>query len=300
MTSLTKISLVERLVAVFLVTWPIALTLPAQAKDICPQDYPSYISYADAITAKSRECQSITRAVFRSDSAYLSAWRTAGCDYESNCTKVSRKATPKQPAKVEETYNIDSLQIIHTKWDSEACAVGAMHSFQLKGVIGPDSTFAMTRLLKRNLPCTAADGSTVTPPVIYLNSDGGLLGDGYALGREFRRLGISVAVSAEKYCASSCAVAFLGGKRRLVADDGLVVFHAPYFAGKKNEAGSRDISCDVGDTALEELRAYYREMTDAEIGDRLFDRTMWYCSAEDGWVVKGGSAAELYGIATEK
>ena len=27
---------------------------------------------------------------------------------------------------------------------------------------------------------------------------------------------------------------------------------------------------------------------------------MWYCSAEDGWVVQGGSAAELFGIATEK
>ena len=51
---------------------------------------------------------------------------------------------------------------------------------------------------------------------------------------------------------------------------------------------------------LTELNAYYREMTDAETGNRLFERTMWYCSADDGWVVKGASAAELYGIATEK
>ena len=42
------------------------------------------------------------------------------------------------------------------------------------------------------------------------------------------------------------------------------------------------------------------EMMSDEVGDRLFERTMWYCSAEDGWVVKGGSAAELSGIATEK
>jgi len=62
----------------------------------------------------------------------------------------------------------------------------------------------------------------------------------------------------------------------------------------------RDISCDVGREALAELNAYYRKMTDAETGDRLFERTMWYCSADDGWVVKGASAAELYGIATEK
>ena len=37
----------------------------------------------------------------------------------------------------------------------------------------------------------------------------------------------------------------------------------------------RDISCDVGREALAELNAYYREMTDAETGDRLFERTMW-------------------------
>jgi len=45
---------------------------------------------------------------------------------------------------------------------------------------------------------------------------------------------------------------------------------------------------------------FYVAMTDKEVGERLFERTLWYCSAEDGWVVTGGSAAELYGIATEK
>ena len=64
--------------------------------------------------------------------------------------------------------------------------------------------------------------------------------------------------------------------------------------------GGRARRRDVGEEALAELRAYYQEMTGAETGDRLFERTMWYCSADDGWVVKGASAAELYGIATEK
>ena len=79
----------------------------------------------------------------------------------------------------------------------------------------------------------------------------------------------------------------------------MIMFHAPYFTGE-NVYGKRDISCEVGEEALANLNAYYQEMTDAETGDRLFERTMWYCSAEDGWVVKGGSAAELFGIATEK
>jgi hypothetical protein len=51
---------------------------------------------------------------------------------------------------------------------------------------------------------------------------------------------------------------------------------------------------------LEELERYYISMTDKEIGERLFERTMWYCSASDGWVITGGAAAELYGIATER
>ena len=36
-----------------------------------------------------------------------------------------------------------------------------------------------------------------------------------------------------------------------------------------------------------------------EAGKRIFDRTMWYCSAEDGWIVTGGNAAKLFEIATE-
>ena len=295
MTFLNKSDVAQKLSVIILSAGAFALALPAQAKSICPQDYPSYKSYVDALSQKNERCHSLIRKGITSGAEY----RSAGCDQKSSCSRYDREAKPEQTSKVVETYNIDLLQIVHTKRESEACVAGAIHSFQLQGVIGPDSTFAMKRLLERNVPCTAADGSTVTAPIVYLNSGGGLLNDGYALGREFRRLGISVAIGAKKQCASSCAVTFLGGKKRVVADDGQVMFHAPYFVGK-NQAGVRDVNCDVGENALAELRAYYQEMTDAETGERLFERTMWYCSAEDGWVVKGGSAAELYGIATEK
>ena len=118
-------------------------------------------------------------------------------------------------------------------------------------------------------------------------------------GIKLRELGVTTIVEDNSTCASSCAVAFLGGEVRRVTERGSLLFHAPYFQGK-NEYGKRDITCEVGEEALANLNAYYRKMTDAETGDRLFERTMWYCSAEDGWVVKGGSAAELFGIATEK
>ena len=82
-------------------------------------------------------------------------------------------------------------------------------------------------------------------------------------------------------------------------DKGQIMFHAPYFSGR-SEYGEKDIDCNVGEESLNELMGYYISMTDKETGERLFERTMWYCSADDGWVVTGGAAAELYGIATER
>ena len=154
-------------------------------------------------------------------------------------------------------------------------------------------------LLRRNPPCKDSDEEILVPPIVIMNSRGGLLADGYALGRELRRLNPTVKIADGSQCASSCAVAFLGDARRIVASEASVMFHAPYFPGR-NERGMRDVNCDVANQSLETLNAYYREMTSDEVGDRLFERTMWYCSAEDGWVVKGASAAELSGIATEK
>ena len=200
-----------------------------------------------------------------------------------------------------ETFNIGLLKIVvkTRKLKNSICIGGALTKFELTGTIGPDSTFAMTKLLERNPPCLDTNGNVPAPTVINLNSKGGLLVDGYMLGRTFRRLGVTVEVADGDQCASSCAVAFLGGAKRLVQEDATILFHAPYFTGE-NSYGKRDISCDIGEEALSELNAYYREMTNNEVGDRLFDRTMWYCSAEFGWEIKGGSAAELYGIATEK
>jgi len=44
------------------------------------------------------------------------------------------------------------------------------------------------------------------------------------------------------------------------------------------------------------LLEYYQEMTSPEQGERLMDRTMSYCSAEDGWVLRGSAVTELFGV----
>lgn len=199
-----------------------------------------------------------------------------------------------------DVYNIDSLRItVKTRDEAGRCVTGGHHIIELRGVIGPDSSFAMERLLSKNKSCYDEMGRLLYPVSISLASSGGLLSDGYALGQTLRNSNARVSIKNHNLCASSCAVAFLGGVRRHVEDSGSIVFHAPYFSGR-NEYGKIDVDCDVGDEALAELRAYYQKMTDDETGERLFERTMWYCSADDGWIVTGGAAAELYGIATER
>lgn len=220
-------------------------------------------------------------------------------DYCQNPEEAERKIALEAQWDTE-VYNIDLLKVTtQTKKNSRFCKSGSEHRILVEGQISPDSSFAMARLLSRLQPCKNASGREIMPVTVSLKSGGGLLNDGYLMGETFRKRGVTTIVEDGEICASSCAVAFLGGAKRLVEDGAAIMYHAPYFNGK-NSYGKRDINCNVGDKALAELNSYYRKMTDEETGDRLFERTMWYCSAEDGWVVKGGSAAELFGIATEK
>ena len=197
-----------------------------------------------------------------------------------------------------EVYNIDLLTI-QTQERNTGCLKGSEVIVTLSGMIGPDSSFAMDKLLKKLSPCRDSDGNVIKQVKLNISSGGGLLNDGYKLGKTLKKYNVRAVIKNDTSCASSCAVAFLGAADRVVEDKGQIMFHAPYFSGK-NEYGERDIDCDVGDEALSELNDYYISMTDTETGDRLFERTMWYCSASDGWVVTGGAAAELYGIATER
>lgn len=220
-------------------------------------------------------------------------------DYCSNPTKAINEMKFKAEWKTE-VYNIDLLKVTtHSRRNAKFCNSGSEHRIIVEGQISPDSSFAMSRLLERLKPCTDTSGVQVIPVEVSLKSGGGFLEDGYLMGRTFRQNDVATIVEDDVVCASSCAVAFLGGTKRVIEDRALIMYHAPYFSGQ-NSYGERDINCDVGEKALARLNSYYREMTNQSTGDRLFERTMWYCSAEDGWVVKGGSAAELYGIATEK
>jgi len=216
--------------------------------------------------------------------------------------RIDWKYSPKPPAIygwTETQYNIDLLTITHYEKEESICDSGGIHKFVLEGQVGPDSSFAFATLLNRKQPCKSSSGQVVFSPIVSFKSGGGFLTDGYKLGTTLREFGVTAVIESGAICASSCAVAFLGGTKRIVEDEGVILFHAPYYKGQ-NEYSSERVNCEVGDTALDKLLDYYQTITDKETGSRLFDRTMTYCSAEDGWVVTGGAAAELFGIATEK
>ena len=54
------------------------------------------------------------------------------------------------------------------------------------------------------------------------------MSDGYALGNLFRDYSIQTIVTGGQQCASSCAIAFLGGEFRNMYHDAQPLFHAPY------------------------------------------------------------------------
>lgn len=195
-------------------------------------------------------------------------------------------------------YFIDGLVINSTVDEGANCASGTDTKIKLSGAIGPDSSFALEELLIRSPNCLDEGGNLISRTRVELDSLGGYLNDGYKMGQLMREKGVATLITNKAVCASSCAVAFLGGVDRLMEDNSIIMFHSPYLPGL-NALGERVANCDIGSETTTELLIYYQNMTSNEQGQRLFDRTMSYCSAEDGWVLKGSAAAELFGVATE-
>jgi hypothetical protein len=164
-------------------------------------------------------------------------------------------------------------------------------------MIGQDVSTAMTALLEAHSPCVDASGERLAPVEVRLNSAGGKQHHGYRLGALFRRHGVTTVVEAHAGCASSCALAFLGGTQRVIENGGLIMFHAPYHSSQEDR-GPAIPDCAVGSKALDTLKHYLITMTDPASGTRLYNRTLSYCSTRDGWIVTGGEEAASQGVTT--
>jgi hypothetical protein len=112
---------------------------------------------------------------------------------------------------------------------------------QATGGITPDTPTVFEAFLR---------SSEFIPKVVRLNSGGGSVGAGVALGEIFRARGFATEVGSTKLnpesvpiadnqigakapgrCASACAFAFLGGIERTLDSDSKLAFHRSHFGG---------------------------------------------------------------------
>jgi len=104
---------------------------------------------------------------------------------------------------------------------------------------------------------------------IYLDSPGGVADEGHGLRDLIHARGLSTAVS--KTCASACAIAFVGGSKRMVSAGGKIGFHRPW--------ATSPLHGDIG----KEIETTKREMLEAGVEAWFVDKafstpftSMWW------------------------
>ena len=185
---------------------------------------------------------------------------------------------------------IRDLRIRHIKLKNAECNQGFMDVIELDGTINNDATIVVERILKEidNSTNKCIKGSTPISTIITLNSDGGYLVEGIALGKIFRKYEVNTQISKDQKCRSACSTAFFGGFFRTMEHDGLLMMHSPYLDYKYT------IKC-ASKNESKVLKNYYIEMLGQNVGNLLHDRTMQYCSKTDGWELNP-DAARIFGI----
>lgn len=161
----------------------------------------------------------------------------------------------------------------------------------LKGPIDQDATAVIERLIKKTPRCYYSHSKKQVPLLLYMESGGGYLKDGFAIGKILRDNNILAIVPNGSNCSSSCATAFLGASKRKMQSKAELLFHAPYLT-KQSAYGKRYIECQSDN---DQLKTFYQKMLGAEDGKFLYDRTMYYCSSNSGWSINK-DAAKLFGI----
>ena len=183
---------------------------------------------------------------------------------------------------------INNLVITKLNYSIDGCNYNYLH---FSGPVNQDTTEVIRRLLKTTERCTDKNSGEEAPIFIYMSSGGGLLKDGFSIGKLFKENNTNTIVANDATCASSCATAFLGGNRRFMNRNSKLLFHAPY-QKQRNQYGKVRINCQTNNQDLEN---YYIQMIGSEDGDFLYKRTMDFCSASNGWEINEG-AARLFGI----
>ena len=182
---------------------------------------------------------------------------------------------------------ISKLRVRHVRLSQNNCVNGDQDHLELLGPIGPDSTIVLERMLSKLAKCVTKDGTTHLPAV-FLSSGGGMLADGYKMGNLFRKYQVNTIVTAGQTCASSCAVAFLGGVWRTMHHNSKLLFHSPYY--------SLGIGINCMDKRnVSDLHTYFASVLDPSDAKVLLDRTLSFCSVRSGWTLNR-DAAKLFNL----
>ena len=98
----------------------------------------------------------------------------------------------------------------------------------LSGVIGPGAHRDFRRVVART-----------KPDLVVLDGPGGVLGEAILIADEIRARRINTAVSANRSCASACAVVFLSGWTKYLGQGAAVGLHmARYADGRRSPMGT--------------------------------------------------------------
>lgn len=198
--------------------------------------------------------------------------------------------------KVHRDFTVSSLRVrVRSRSESQQqCSSGGIYIIEIDGPINKDTTFVLDKIFTDFPHCTVEGGKKRRGShAVYLNSSGGTLEDGFAMGRLFRKNAVATILVSKQVCASACAVAFLGGYVRDMKHDAQLIFHAPYTKNYDSIYGN--IKC-VNSKEAQPLLEYYVEMLGANgVSKKLFERTMDYCSKSDGWTLDSG-AADFFGV----
>ena len=183
---------------------------------------------------------------------------------------------------------VNNLHVRKVKIYDEKCVGGFSHVLEINGIINEDTTFIIKKLLDNIKRCVDSKGTTYAGRV-YINSGGGLLNEGYKLGKIFKKHSVQATITNGQVCMSSCVTAFLGAKFRKMNGDATLLVHSPYRYKRYY-----NIECKTK-AAAKDLKNYYVTMLGYKSGELLFDRTMRYCGESNGWVLNK-DAAEIFGL----
>ena len=94
--------------------------------------------------------------------------------------------------KVHRDIRVSGLRIRHSSMANSICRSGRADFLELQGQIGSDSTEIVRRILTSLTPCIDPNDGSKQSIIVYLDSSGGLMSDGIALGRIFRQEGVAL------------------------------------------------------------------------------------------------------------